>query len=77
MPLKVDPLTLQRQTLLYSRVLLDVDCLVGLPSKLLVQRKSIGVKFYINITYENPPHFCEHCSTIRHILGSIEEDQRM
>lgn len=55
MPLKVDPQTLQRRIGLYCRVLLDVDCLIGLPEKLLVQRKSAGVEFYMNVTYEKTP----------------------
>lgn len=43
MPLKVDPLTLQKKTGPYCWVLLYVNCSIGLPDKLLVQRKAAGV----------------------------------
>lgn len=69
MPLKLDPLTVQKRSGLYCRVLLDIDCSVGLPDRLLVQRKASGVEFYVNITYERPPQFCNYCNTIGHSMA--------
>lgn len=66
MPLKVDPLTLQRRSGLYCRVLLDVDLLNALPDKILVQRKSAGVEFFTNVVYEKLPQYCSYCGTIGH-----------
>lgn len=50
-PLIIDPLSLKK-TGPYSRILVDVDCSVGLPERMLIQRKSDSHEFYTNLFYE-------------------------
>ena len=48
----------------YARVLVDMDLSKEIRYKLLVERK--GFAFFVDLDYENLPHFCEFCKNVGH-----------
>lgn len=70
LPLKVDPQTLNFDQAIYARNLVDVDCAGSLPKKLLVTvkclEKKIDIDFFIMVSYEKVPKYCDFCSIIGH-----------
>lgn len=65
LPLKIDPLSLKKIGP-YSRVLVDVDYLMELPERVLVQRKSGCHEFYASLYYEFVPFYCHSCGILCH-----------
>jgi hypothetical protein len=63
----------------FVRVLVDMDLSQTLRYKVLVERK--GFAFFVELDYENLPHFCSHCKAIGHHVGIckklkfVEEDK--
>lgn len=51
----------------FARVLVDMDLSQTLRDKVLVER--IGFAFFVDIDYENLPHFCTNCKMIGHHIG--------
>lgn len=50
----------------YVRILVDMDVSQALRYKVLVERK--GYTFFVEVDYENLPHFCSHCKKVGHYL---------
>ncbi|KAM7506455.1 hypothetical protein LguiA_016908 [Lonicera macranthoides] len=77
-PLLVDPATLRREFCLYARLLADVDLQLSFPSKVLMERD--GFSFEINVSYQQLPDFCTHCSFVGHfvcdcrVLKKVQEE---
>ncbi|MCH87332.1 hypothetical protein A2U01_0008200, partial [Trifolium medium] len=51
----------------FVRVLVDMDLSQTLRDKVLVERK--GFAFFVDLDYENLPHFCSNCKVIGHHVG--------
>lgn len=64
-PLRIDPLSL-RKIGSYSRVLVNVDCLLDLPERVLAQRKFDGFEFYALLYYEFVTFYCHVRGTLGH-----------
>ncbi|KAM7506456.1 hypothetical protein LguiA_016909 [Lonicera macranthoides] len=65
----------QKDFRLYARLLVDVDLQFNLPSRVLVERD--GFSFEVNVTYEQLPDFCTHCSSLGHFVGDCRVIKRM
>lgn len=50
----------------YARVLVDINLTVELHDQILVEREDFA--FFVNIAYENLPHFCTHIKIIGHTI---------
>jgi hypothetical protein len=70
-PICIDSFTakpmLERTFGQFVRVLVDMDLSQTLRDKVLVER--IGFAFFVDIDYENLPHFCTNCKMIGHHIG--------
>ncbi|MCH81737.1 DUF4283 domain protein [Trifolium medium] len=70
-PICIDSITakpmLERTFGQFVRVLVDMDLSQTLRHKVLVERK--GFAFFVDLDYENLPHFCSHCKVIGHHVG--------
>jgi hypothetical protein len=55
----------------FVRVLVDMDLSQTLRYKVLVERK--GFAFFVELDYENLPHFCSHCKVIGHHVGNCKK----
>ncbi|GAU37905.1 hypothetical protein TSUD_163420 [Trifolium subterraneum] len=82
-PICIDSVTakpmLERTFGQFVRVLVDMDLSQTLRDKVLGERK--GFAFFVDLDYENLPHFCSHCKVIGHHVGIckklnyVEEDK--
>ena len=54
----------------YARVLVDINLTVELHDQILVEREDFA--FFVNIAYENLPHFCTHIKIIGHTILNWE-----
>jgi hypothetical protein len=55
----------------YARVLVDMDLSQTLRHKVLVERK--GFAFFVELEFENLPHFCSNCNVIGHHVGNCKK----
>ena len=69
-PLKIDNATLNGDYGHYARVLVDVDLSKNLLESVMMERD--GFCFFVSITYENLPDFCNNCSAVGHSIGNCK-----
>ncbi|XP_058726093.1 uncharacterized protein LOC131597408 [Vicia villosa] len=55
----------------FARIMVDLDLIGNLRNNILIERKNFA--FFVDVTYENIPDFCDHCKIIGHNLANYRK----
>lgn len=74
LPIKIDPHTISLYQGIYARILIEVDMARPLPDRILITKRNQNsqndFEFFVNLTYESLPKFCQQCGSIGHDLNA-------